>query len=95
MRKLVISMCVFLCLPLMLMAQEQERVATRGTVFAGYSLLHNNNSLGNGLGSSFGSSSFGGHLMDGKRKAPSTSPPISASPQTSAATPNSWSDFPS
>jgi opacity protein-like surface antigen len=62
MRKLAISMCVFLCLPLMLMAQEKERVATRGTVFAGYSLLHNNNSLGNSLGSSFGSSSFGGNL---------------------------------
>jgi hypothetical protein len=42
MPKLAISMCVFLCLPFMAMAQSTENVATRGTIYGGYSLLHNN-----------------------------------------------------
>lgn len=48
MRKLAVSMCVFLCLPFMAMAQDKDKVATRGTVFAGYSLLHNNSTNFNG-----------------------------------------------
>src|SRR5215467_4888207 len=65
MRKLVISMCVFLCLPIITQAQNSENVATRGTVFGGYSLLHNN-SLDSGLGSlgSLGSS-LGGTNFNG------------------------------
>jgi opacity protein-like surface antigen len=65
MRKLAISMCVFLCLPFMAMAQSSENVSTRGTIYGGYSLLHNNNSLGNSLGGSLGSSfssNFGGNF---------------------------------
>jgi|SRR5580765_245798 len=46
MRRLTISMCVFLCLPFM--AQAQTGDATRGTVFGGYSLLHNNSNNFNG-----------------------------------------------
>ena len=46
MRKLAISMCVFLCLPFMALAQSGD--ATRGTVFGGYSLLHNNSTNFNG-----------------------------------------------
>jgi len=67
MRKFAISMCVFLCLPVITLAQKSENVATRGTVFGGYSLLHNNNSLDSGLGSlgSFGSSSLGGTNFNG------------------------------
>lgn len=48
MRNLAISMCVFLCLPFMAMAQSSDDVATRGTVFGGYSLLHNNSNNFNG-----------------------------------------------
>lgn len=57
MRKFAISMCVFLFLPIITLAQNSDNVSTRGTVFGGYSLLHNNNSLGGGLGNfgSFGS----------------------------------------
>ena len=67
MRKFVISMCVFLCLPIITLAQNSENVATRGTVFGGYSLLHNNNSLDSGLGSlgSLGSSLGGGTNFNG------------------------------
>jgi len=63
MRKFAISMCVFLCLPIITLAQNSDNVATRGTVFGGYSLLHNNNSLGSGLGSfssGLGSTNFNG-----------------------------------
>ena len=62
MRKFVISMCVFLCLPIITLAQNSENVATRGTVFGGYSLLHNNNSLDSslGFGSGLGSTNFNG-----------------------------------
>jgi len=66
MRKFAILMCVFLCLPIITLAQNSENVATRGTVFGGYSLLHNNNSLGGGLsglgslGSGLGSTNFNG-----------------------------------
>ncbi|HET8888290.1 MAG TPA: hypothetical protein VFQ41_05250 [Candidatus Angelobacter sp.] len=65
MRKFAISMCVFLCLPIITMAQNSENVATRGTVFGGYSLLHNNNSLDSSLGGlgglgNLGSSNFNG-----------------------------------
>jgi opacity protein-like surface antigen len=63
MRKFVISMCVFLCLPIITLAQNSDNVATRGTVFGGYSLLHNNNSLDSGLGSfgsGLGSTNFNG-----------------------------------
>jgi hypothetical protein len=48
MRKLAISMCVFLCLPFMAMAQSSENVATRGTIYGGYSLMHNNSTNFNG-----------------------------------------------
>ncbi|MGZ4845054.1 MAG: hypothetical protein ACXVJ1_10040 [Candidatus Angelobacter sp.] len=48
MRNFAISMCVFLCLPFMAMAQSSDDVATRGTVFGGYSLLHNNSNNFNG-----------------------------------------------
>jgi opacity protein-like surface antigen len=48
MRRLAISMCVFLCLPLMASAQSSGDVSSRGTVFGGYSLLHNNNNNFNG-----------------------------------------------
>lgn len=48
MRKLAISMCVFLCLPIIALAQDSDSVATRGTVFGGYSLLHNNSTNFNG-----------------------------------------------
>lgn len=48
MRKLAISMCVFLCLPFMAMAQSSDNVATRGTIFGGYSLLHNGSNNFNG-----------------------------------------------
>ena len=60
MRKLAISMCVFLCLPIIILAQDSDNVATRGTVFGGYSLLHNNNSLGGSFGSGLGSTNFNG-----------------------------------
>jgi hypothetical protein len=63
MRKFVISMCVLLCFPIITLAQESNNVATRGTVFGGYSLLHNNNTLDSGLGSfgsSLGSTNFNG-----------------------------------
>jgi opacity protein-like surface antigen len=72
MRKFAISMCAFLCLPFMAMAQSTENVATRGTIYGGYSLLHTSNSLGTGLGSGLGSdlggslgSSFGGNNFNG------------------------------
>jgi hypothetical protein len=42
MPRVAISMCVFLCLPFMAMAQSTENVATRGTIYGGYSLVHNN-----------------------------------------------------
>jgi opacity protein-like surface antigen len=48
MRKFAISMCVFLCLPIIALAQDSDNVATRGTVFGGYSLLHNNSTNFNG-----------------------------------------------
>jgi hypothetical protein len=48
MRKLAISMCVFLCLPFMALAQSSDNVATRGTIYGGYSLLHNNSTNLNG-----------------------------------------------
>jgi len=72
MRKFAISMCAFLCLPFMAMAQSTENVATRGTIYGGYSLLHTSNSLGTGLGSGLASdlggslgSSFGGSNFNG------------------------------
>ncbi|MBZ5504535.1 MAG: hypothetical protein LAO78_03510 [Acidobacteriia bacterium] len=48
MRRLVISICVFLCLPFMAMAQNSNDVATRGTIFGGYSLVRNNSNNFNG-----------------------------------------------
>jgi opacity protein-like surface antigen len=63
MRKFAISMCVLMCLPIITLAQESNNVATRGTVFGGYSLLHNNNTLDSGLGgfgSGLGSTNFNG-----------------------------------
>jgi opacity protein-like surface antigen len=48
MRLRAIIASVFLCLPLMALAQNSEDVATRGTVFGGYSLLHNNSTNFNG-----------------------------------------------
>jgi opacity protein-like surface antigen len=63
MRKFTISMCVLMCLPIISLAQESNNVATRGTVFGGYSLLHNNNTLDSGLGgfgSGLGSTNFNG-----------------------------------
>ena len=72
MRKFAISMCALLCLPFMAMAQSTENVATRGTIYGGYSLLHTSNSLGSGLGSGLASdlggslgSSLGGNNFNG------------------------------
>jgi hypothetical protein len=51
-----------LCLPMLSFAQQEtNQVATRGTVYGGYSLLHSNN---NDLGSSIGGTNFnlGGSL---------------------------------
>ncbi|MGC2695324.1 MAG: hypothetical protein WA738_05980 [Candidatus Angelobacter sp.] len=51
MRRLAISMCVFMCLPFLALAQGREsndNVATRGTVFGGYSLANNNSNNFNG-----------------------------------------------
>jgi opacity protein-like surface antigen len=47
MRKFAISMCVFFCLPFIAVAQSSGD-AQRGTVFGGYSLLHNNSNNFNG-----------------------------------------------
>jgi hypothetical protein len=48
MRLRAIVASVFLCLPFMALAQSSDNVATRGTVFGGYSLLHNNSTNFNG-----------------------------------------------
>ena len=42
MRVRAIIASVFLCLPLLSVAQETDGPATRGTVYGGYSLFHNN-----------------------------------------------------
>lgn len=68
MRLRAILFSAILCLPLLSFAQqESNQVATRGSIYAGYSLLHANNDLGSGLGSSLGSSlgsnfNLGGNL---------------------------------
>lgn len=68
MRLRAILFSAVLCLPLLSFAQqESNQVATRGSIYAGYSLLHANNDLGSGLGSSLGSSlgsnfNLGGNL---------------------------------
>lgn len=48
MRRFAILMCVFLYLPFTALAQSSDNVATRGNVFGGYSLLHNNSNNFNG-----------------------------------------------
>lgn len=61
MRLRAILFSAILCLPLLSFAQrETTEVATRGNVFAGYSLLHANNDLGSSLGSS--NFNLGGNL---------------------------------
>lgn len=64
MRLRAILLTAILSLPVFAMAQtEINQPATRGTVFGGYSLLHNNNSLGSSLGnlgSGLGSSNLNG-----------------------------------
>lgn len=61
MRLRAILFSAILCLPLLSFAQrETNEVATRGNIFAGYSLLHANNDLGSSLGSS--NFNLGGNL---------------------------------
>ena len=63
MRLRAILFSAILCLPLLSFAQQEtNQVATRGNIYAGYSLLHANNDLG---GSNIGGSGFnlgGGNL---------------------------------
>jgi hypothetical protein len=62
MRLRAILFSAILCLPLLSFAQQEtNQVATRGNIYAGYSLLHANNDLGS---TSIGSSNFnlGGNL---------------------------------
>jgi hypothetical protein len=61
MRLRAILFSAVLCLPLLSFAQQEtNQVATRGTLYAGYSLLHANNDLGSSLGSS--NFNLGGNL---------------------------------
>ena len=61
MRLRAILFSAILCLPLLSFAQqESHQAATRGNIFAGYSLLHANNDLGSSLGSS--NFNLGGNL---------------------------------
>jgi hypothetical protein len=61
MRLRAILLSAVLCLPLLSFAQQEtNQVATRGTLYAGYSLLHANNDLGSSLGSS--NFNLGGNL---------------------------------
>src|SRR6476469_10766285 len=62
MRLRAILFSAILCLPMLSFAQQEtNQVATRGTIYGGYSLLHSNN---NDLGSSIGGTNFnlGGSL---------------------------------
>src|SRR4051794_29883418 len=68
MRLRAILFSAILCLPLLSFAQqESNQAATRGNIYAGYSLLHANNDLGGGIGSNIGGSSFnlGGNNLNG------------------------------
>ena len=48
MRLRAIFISALFCLPLLSVAQENGAAATRGTVFGGYSLAHNNSNNFNG-----------------------------------------------
>jgi opacity protein-like surface antigen len=68
MRLRAILFSAILCLPLLSFAQqESNQAATRGNIYAGYSLLHANNDLGGGIGSNIGGSGFnlGGNNLNG------------------------------
>ena len=61
MRLRAIFFSAILCLPMLSFAQQEtNQVATRGNIYAGYSLLHANNDLGSSLGSS--NFNLGGNL---------------------------------
>jgi len=61
MRLRAILFSAILCLQLLSFAQQEiNQVATRGNIYAGYSLLHANNDLGSSLGSS--NFNLGGNL---------------------------------
>jgi len=61
MRLRAILFSAILCLPLLSFAQQEtNQAATRGNIYAGYSLLHANNDLGSSLGSS--NFNLGGNL---------------------------------
>lgn len=61
MRLRAILFSAIFCLPLLSFAQQEtNHVATRGNIYAGYSLLHANNDLGSSLGSS--NFNLGGNL---------------------------------
>lgn len=61
MRLRAILFSAILCLPMLSFAQQEtNQVATRGNLYAGYSLLHANNDLGSSLGSS--NFNLGGNL---------------------------------
>jgi hypothetical protein len=60
-RAILFSFSAVLCLPLLSFAQQEtNQAATRGNIYAGYSLLHANNDLGSSLGSS--NFNLGGNL---------------------------------
>ena len=68
MRLRAILFSAILCLPLLSFAQqESNQAATRGNIYAGYSLLHANNDLGGGIGSNIGGGAFnlGGNNLNG------------------------------
>jgi hypothetical protein len=66
MRLRAILFSAILCLPMLSFAQQEtNQVATRGNIYAGYSLLHANNDLGSSIGSNIGGFNLGGNNLNG------------------------------